>query len=168
MYEKKILSFSNIIAIEKIKLFGLLLVILVIFSGCATTFDGYYYDLEKARYSENDIYSQYDHLFTAEYAGGMIDFVVQDDSLHIVHILSRNDNTQFFVKARMTYRVSECLNDSKSKNQYHWLRSTALEPQQYQCCIVEKSYNEQNLNIEAFEFAYQDTVVHLCYEIIEK
>ena len=96
----------------------------------------------------------------------MIDFVVQDDSLHIVQILTRNDNTQFYVKAHTTYRVSECLSGSKSKNQYDWLYSTALEPQNYRCCIVEKSYNEQNLNIEAFEFTYQDTLVHLCYEII--
>lgn len=122
--------------------------------------------MEKARCSENDIYNQYDQLFTVEYAGGMIDFVIQDDSLHIVHILTRNDNTQFYVKSRITYRVSECLNSSKSKNQYHWLYSTALEPQQYQYCIVEKSYNEQNLNIEAFEFSYQDTLVHLCYKMI--
>ena len=154
------------LSMKKIKFFGLLFVISVIFSGCATTFDGYYYDLEKARCSENEIYNQYDQLFTVEYAGGMIDFVIQDDSLHMVHILARNDNTQFYVKAHITYRVSECLNSSKSKNQYEWLCSTALEPQQYRWCIVEKSYNEQNLNIEAFEFAYQDTFVHLCYEMI--
>ena len=36
----------------------------MIFYGCATTFDGYYYDLEKARSSENDIYNQYNQLFT--------------------------------------------------------------------------------------------------------
>ena len=151
--------------IVSIVLFAILFVVSVIFSGCATTFDGYYYDLEKARCSESDIYNQYDQLFTVEYAVGMIDFVIQDDSLHIVQILARNDNTQFYVKAHSTYRVSECLHGSKSKNQYDWLCSTALEPQQYRWCIVEKSYNEQNLNIEAFEFAYQDTIVHLCYEM---
>lgn len=151
---------------KKIKFFALLFVISIIFSGCATTFDGYYYDLEKARFSENDIYNQYDQLFTIEYAGGMIDCVVQDDSLHIVQILTRNGNTQFYVKTRTTYRISECLSGSKSKNQYDWLHSTALEPQQFHWCLVEKSYNEQNLNIEAFEFSYQDTLVHLCYEMI--
>lgn len=95
----------------------------------------------------------------------MIDFVIQDDSLHIVQILTRNNNTQFYVKTRITYHVSECLNGSKYKNQYDWLYSTIFE-QQYRWCIVEKSYNEQNLNIEAFEFAYQGTFVHLCYEMI--
>ena len=94
---------------KKIKFFCLLFVITVVFSGCATTFDGYYYDLEKARCSENNIYNQYD-----------------------------------------------------------WLYSTTLEPKQYRWCIVEKLYNEQNLNIEAFEFAYQDTSVHLCYEMISE
>ena len=153
---------------KKIKFFGLLFVISIIFSGCATTFDGYYYDLEKARYSENHIYSKYDQLFTVDYAGGMIDFVIQDNSLHIVHILARNDNTQFYVKAHATYRVSVYLNISKSKNQYNWVYSTALAPKQYRWCIVEKSYNEQNLNIEAFEFAYQDTFVHLCYVIMDE
>lgn len=151
---------------KKVKFFGLLFVISLIFSGCATTFDGYYYDLEKARCSENDIYNQYDQLFTVKYVGGMIDFVIQDDSVHIVQILVRNDNTQFYVKARSTYLISECLKGSKYKNQYDWLNSTALEPQQYRWCIVEKSYNEQNLNIEAFEFVYQNTFVHLCYEMI--
>ncbi len=151
---------------KKIKFLGLLFVISVILCGCATTFDGYYYDLDKARCSENDIYDQYDHLFTVEYDGGMIDFVVQNDSLHIVQILTRNDNTQFQVKARSTYRVSECLDGSKSKNQYDWVQSTALEPLQYRWCVVEKAYNEQNRNIEAFELSYQDTFVHLCYEII--
>lgn len=151
---------------KKINFFILLFVISLIFSGCATTFDGYYYDLEKARSSENDIYSQYNQLFTVEYSGGMIDFVIKDDSLHIVQILTRNDNTQFCVKSHITYRVSECLSGSKSKNQYDWLYSTALESQQYRWCIVEKSFNEQNLNIKAFEFAYQDTLLHLCYEVI--
>lgn len=153
---------------KKIKFFCLLFVITVVFSGCATTFDGYYYDLEKARCSENNIYDQYDQLFTVKYAGGMIDFVIQDNSLHIVQILTRNDDTQFYVKAHTTYRVSECLNSSKSKNQYDWLYSTTLEPKQYRWCIVEKLYNEQNLNIEAFEFTYQDTSVHLCYEMISE
>ena len=152
-------------SMKKIKSIGLLFIISLIFSGCATTFDGYYYDLEKARGSKNSFYNQYDKLFTVEYAGGMIDFIIQNDSLHIVQILTRNDNTQFYVKAHTTYHISECLNGSKSKNQYDWLSSTALEPQQYRWCIVEKSYNEQNFNIEAFEFAYQDTIVHLCYEM---
>lgn len=154
------------LSMKKINFFVLLFVISVIFSGCTTTFDGYYYDLEKARCSEDDIYNQYNQLFTVECAGGMIDFVIQNDSLHIVQILARNNNTQFYVKAHTTYRVSECLNASKSKNQYDWLYSTALEPQQYRWCIVEKSYNEQNLNVKAFEFAYQDTFLHLCYEMI--
>ena len=84
---------------KKINFFVLLFVISVIFSGCTTTFDGYYYDLEKARCSEDDIYNQYNQLFTVECAGGMIDFVIQNDSLHIVQILARNNNTQFYVKA---------------------------------------------------------------------
>ena len=49
---------------KKINFFVLSFVISLIFYGCATTFDGYYYDLEKARSSENDIYNQYNQLFT--------------------------------------------------------------------------------------------------------
>ncbi len=150
---------------KKISIMALLLTMTILFASCATTFDGYYYDLDKCRVSEKKIYDDYDHLFTAKCENGMIDFVVDNDTLHVVEILTRKEKTQFNIKSHFSIPIAEYLNASINKNDYDWNESTKLDSIRFRWCIVEKSFNTTQDSLPAFEFMYNNTELHLCYEI---
>ena len=76
----------------------LLILFSFVLSSCMT-FDGYYYDLEKAR-SQKKFYQNLDYLFTKDLDETIIDFVIKEHVLHIVEIKVYNEkeNTKYQVK----------------------------------------------------------------------
>ncbi len=150
---------------KTIRVCSILLLLALLMTGCTKTFDGYYYDIEDARAFEKDIYRECDHLFTVSYEDGMLDFVLQEQTLYIVQYVTRNEETQYHLKNTAKYTIGMELSGGQA---YIWSQSTKFAAHPYKWCIVEKEFNESHDNAKAFEFTYQEKTYHLCYEIIDE
>ena len=120
-------------------------------------------NLEYVRSEESDIYDEYDYIFTKKYENGMLDFVIDNNTLYIVQFRTRKNGTYYHISSRSTRNISDYW--SIEKENYDWNNSHALNTYPFKWCIVEKDFNEDNENYQAFEFTYQGHVLHLCYEI---
>ena len=78
---------TNFIIIIIISLF------IIILNACST-FDGYYYDLNKVR-EESKIYKNSDFTFTKETNNLIIDSVIKDNALYIIEIVIKDTDAKF-------------------------------------------------------------------------
>lgn len=143
-----------------------LAVLLISLSSCVT-FDGYYYNADDARKAEK-IYSQYDEIFTVEYEDRIVDFIINDNKIHISKILCRGseEQKQFKVKSTSTYSIEEIISVFNSRNDYNWVGTSNIF-YKADFCIVTKEFNTSNNDFEHFDFTYNGTDYHLCYKIYE-
>ena len=58
--------------------------LILVFTSCKTTFDGYSYNIDDARKQEASYYEEYDYIFSIEDDGNYIDFLVCGGQLRIV------------------------------------------------------------------------------------
>ncbi len=151
------------------KIFLTLSFVLVLFclilSSCKT-FDGYYYDLEKAR-NEKKFYDNLDYLFTQDSQDVIIDFIVEDDTLHIVQIETKDykTNAKYRVKHTSSYAIKEAIYKFDQSNDYNWITTSNLSPKKVSWCIVSKDFNSINNNYTCFEFVYEGKPYSLCYDM---
>ena len=149
----------------------LLIVLFVLFifsfvlSSCRT-FDGYYYDLEKVR-SEKEFYSNSNYLFSKDLGDTIVDFVIEENKLHIVEIKVKNEktNAKYQVKHCSSYAIEEAIGRFEQLNDYNWITTSKLSLNTFSWCIVSKDFNCDNDTFSSFEFVYTDTVYCLCYNI---
>lgn len=154
---------------KKTKLIILVATIALLLSSCST-FDGYYYSLEDAR--TKDQYAKYydneNLIFSKSLDNGIIDFIIDDDSLHIMCIVkkSKADKELFQIKTAASFMLNEQIQDFKDNEQYKFHDSTRLAALQYSWCIVTKQYNENNDNLDSFEFEHNNQLYHLCIKAV--
>ena len=142
----------------------LLILFSFVLSSCKT-FDGYYYDLEKAR-SQKKFYQNSDYLFTKDFDESIVDFVIKEHVLHIVEIKVYNteENTKYQVKHSSSYALEEAIYKFEQSNDYNWITTSNLSLNTISWCIVSKDFNCKNDNSSSFEFAYKDISYCLCYK----
>ena len=140
--------------------------LLILLSSCVT-FDGYYYNVDDARAAEK-IYSRYDEIFTVEHEDRIVDFIINENKIHISKILCRGSEgeKQFKVNSTSTYSIEEIISVFNSRNDYNW-SNTSNFFYKVDFCIVTKGFNDSNNDLEHFNFTYNDTDYHLCYKIYE-
>ena len=138
------------------------LILLLILTSCSTTFDGYSYNIDDARNHESSYYDEYDHIFTAENDGYLIDFLVCGEQLHIIKfdIKEQGNTTLYKIKNRSIFSINEALAYSKSENSEDWTKTGNL-PFQVEWSIVEKNIETP----KGFEFTYNNTECVLLYRI---
>lgn len=143
----------------------LLVFLSFVLSSCVT-FDGYYYDLEKAR-SQKKCYQNSDYLFTKELDKTIIDFVIKEHVLHIVEIKVKNEkgNNKYQVKHSSSYAIEEAILKFDQINDYHWTMMSNLSLNTFSWCVVSKDFNCNNDNFASFEFLYKDISYCLCYNM---
>ncbi len=143
----------------------LLILFSFVLSSCMT-FDGYYYDLEKAR-SQKKFYQNLDYLFTKDLDETIIDFVIKEHVLHIVEIKVYNEkeNTKYQVKHSSSYALEEAIYRFEQFDDYNWITTSNLSLSTFSWCIVSKDFNCNNDNFSSFEFAYKDISYCLCYNM---
>lgn len=153
---------------SKAKLIFVFMFAILLLSSCRT-FSGFYYSLDDARNERQYVkyYSSENLIFSKELSNGVIDFIVDDDSLHIVCIVKTTeaDVEQFQIKTVTSFILDEHVQEFKNEEQYNFHDSTKLAALDYSWCIVTKQYNENNNNFDSFEFEYNNQLYHLCIKI---
>ena len=144
-----------------------ILCLLLIFSSCSKTFDGYSYSLEDERKSEK-VYNSYDYFFTAEQDNVIVDFLIRDGLLHIVKIdcKEQGSKTVYKVKSTASYSVVEALAYFEKTGKVHWVQ-TGKFPAQVEWTIVTENVPDAQQADEGFEFFYNDTLCILYYRILK-
>lgn len=153
---------------NKVKLIVLLVTVILLLSSCST-FDGYYYSLEDAR-TEDQYAKYYDSknlIFSKNLEEGIIDFIIDDDTLHIVCIVKKAeaDVEMYQIKTVASFILDEQIKTFNDNEQYNFHDSTKLAALQYSWCVVTKQYNESNDNFDSFEFEYNNQLYHLCIKV---
>ena len=148
--------------------FGTLFIFILfslVLSSCKT-FDGYYYNLEKAR-SEKKFYQDSDYIFTKNLDESIIDFVIKEHVLHIVEFKVNDEkgNTKYKVRHSSSYAIEEAIYRFEEFNDYNWVTTSKLSINTFSWCIVSKDFNANNDKLSSFEFTYNDILYCLCYNI---
>ncbi len=150
---------------NKIKWMIVMVSMMLVLSSCST-FSGYYDRLEDARkespYAKH--YNSENLIFSKELSDGVIDFIIDDDSLHIVCIAKQMEAGKdlFQIKSVASFSIDEQIQAFQENEQYHFHDATELAALPYSWCIVTKQYNESNQQIDSFEFEHDNQLYHLC------
>lgn len=138
---------------------------MLLLSSCSA-FYGYYYSVEDARTESQyeKYYGSNNLIFSKNVEEGVIDFIVDDDSLHIVCIVKKAElgNEVYKIKTVTSFILDEQIRKFTNNEQYDFHNSSKLAALQYSWCIVTKQYNEGNDNLDSFEFEHNNQLYHLC------
>ncbi len=98
-----------------------LILALAMFASCAITLDGYSRDVEHARKAE-DVYKSYDYIFSAEHDNGVVDFLIDGESLSIVKIIrtERNGKELYKVKCASTFQLDGLVGGAGASEVSYW------------------------------------------------
>ena len=148
---------------HKVKQIIVIVCTILLFSSCLPFYENAY-SLEDARKEKRyaKYYTNDNLIFSKELNDGVIDFIVEKDTLHIVCIVKKSETSKetFKIKSIASYPVSAYIDE-----QYQFRESTKLAALKYSWCIVTKQYNESHEHIEAFEFEYNNRLYHLCIKV---
>lgn len=159
---------------KKIILFILCVVIFIILFftiDIFVPFDGYCYDLNEARFSE-EIYKDHSNLFSVQFDDEIFDFIINQNSFYITRIDCKESygRRKYSVRNVTTYLLDELVDnvDSiSSLNDAEWFYAPALgNKKRIVWCILEKSFGSTQ-DIDFFEFEYNGIGYYLCYQRIE-
>ena len=141
----------------------LLLFLSIILSSCKT-FDGYCFSLDDARKHER-AYNDYDYLFTKTTDEVVIDFIIKNNTLHIVDISVKNrfSRSIYRVYSITSFSIEEAIACFNRKGGYDWSNISNLSLCPVSWCIVPESFN--NNTFPAFVFTYKGKAYCLCYDL---
>ena len=150
--------------IMKIRFILFVLLCLLVFTSCSTTFDGYNYNIEDARNSDS-LYDKYDYIFTVEQDDRIVDFLINGDYVRVIKIDCKENNGKqlYKIKNKSTFLINESLAYSETHGDNAWVKTDNF-PFQVEWMIVTK--NVGNLQ-DGFDFIYNDIDCVLLYRIIE-
>lgn len=142
------------------------ILIAVFFTSCKGFHDYYYPTLDEAREPEK-LYETTGELFTVDADTAVLDFIIDGEKIHVIEIERKNseDDLRYKVRRTASYSLSWEIASFNQKNDYYWTNSTKFSFAEYRWCIVSKSFNDSNDNIEAFEFDFENERYALCYII---
>ena len=134
--------------------------LILVFTSCKTTFDGYSYNIDDARKQEASYYEEYDYIFSIEDDGNYIDFLVCGGQLRIVKFDTKeqSNTTLYKIKSKATFLIDEALASTDSETA--WTKSGNF-PFQIEWRIIEKDIDSE----EGFEFIYNNTICLLQYRV---
>ena len=136
--------------------------LILVFTSCKITFDGYSYNIDDARKQEASYYEEYDYIFSIEDDGNYVDFLVCGGQLRIVKFDTKeqSNTTLYKIKSKATFLIDEALASTDSETA--WTK-TGNFPFQIEWRIIEKDID----SVEGFEFAYNNTICLLQYRIYQ-
>lgn len=136
---------------------------IIILNACST-FNGYYYDLNKVR-EESKIYKNSDFTFTKETNNLIIDSVIKDNALYIIEIVIKNTDNKLKYKIKHTssFSIEESIAQFSKSPEYIWNKSSELSPAEYSWCIVSKDFNDKHNCYLSYEFIYASNTYNLIY-----
>ena len=142
------------------------ILIAVFFTSCKGFHDYYYPTLDEAR-EQKTHYENKDELFTVDADTAVLDFIIDGEKIHAIDIERKNsaDKSRYKVRQTSSFLLKEKIAIFNQKNDYYWTTSTKFSFAEYSWCIVSKSFNDSNDNIEAFEFDFENERYALCYII---
>lgn len=150
--------------IMKIKYMLFVLLLLLVFTSCGTTFDGYSFSIEDARKSES-FYNEYDYIFTVEQENRIVDFLIYDDYVRVIKIdcKEKKNKKLYEIKNKSTFLISESLLCSEVQREDAWTKTSNF-PFQVEWMILPKTTESLQ---EGFCFIYNDIECMLLYRIFE-
>ena len=91
--------------------------LILVFTSCKTTFDGYSYNIDDARKQEASYYEEYDYIFSIEDDGNYVDFLVCGGQLRIVKFDTKeqSNTTLYKIKSKATFLIDEALASTDSE-----------------------------------------------------
>ena len=136
--------------------------LILVFTSCKTTFDGYSYNIDDARKQEASYYEEYDYIFSIEDDGNYVDFLVCGAQLRIVKFDTKeqSNTTLYKIKSKATFLIDEALASTDSETA--WTKTGNFTfPMEWR--IIEKDID----SVEGFEFTYNNTICLLQYRIYQ-